>query len=69
MPYLVPQIDNVTNRHQPLESVSWHWRHKSSSPTSLRMRINTRELEQTLPVGVHVQIKALGLQGCVPFPH
>jgi len=29
------------------------------------MRINTRELEQMLPVDVHVQIKALGLQGYV----
>jgi hypothetical protein len=31
------------------------------------MRTNTRELEQMLPVDVHVQTKALGLQGCVPF--
>jgi hypothetical protein len=33
------------------------------------MRINTRELGRMLPVDVRVQIKALGLQGCVPFPH
>ena len=33
------------------------------------MRINMRELEQMLPVDVHVPIKALGLQGCVLFPH
>ena len=32
------------------------------------MRINMRELELMLLVDVHVQIKALGLQGCVPFP-
>lgn len=69
MLHLAPQIDNVTNRRQPLENVSWHWRHKNSSPTSLQMRINTRELEQTLPVDGHVRIKALGLQGFVPFSH
>lgn len=33
------------------------------------MHINMRELEQMLPVDVHVQTKALGPQGCVPFPH
>ena len=66
MPYLAPQIDNVTNRYQSLESVSWRWRHKSSSPTLPRMRINTLELEQMLPVDVNVQIKALGLRGFVP---
>jgi hypothetical protein len=33
------------------------------------MRINTRELEQMLPVDVRVQTKAPGLQGCVAFPH
>ena len=33
------------------------------------MRINTRELEQTLLVDVHVRTKALGPQGCVPLSH
>ncbi len=33
------------------------------------MRINTRELGRMLPVDARVETKALGPQGCVPFPH
>jgi len=69
MLYFTFQVDTITKCHETVENVSWRWRHKSSSPTSLRMRINTRELEQMLLVDVRVQTKVLGPQGYMPFPH